>query len=146
METGLEKNHHGGGGLKRRRCSVQNYDWGKKGTEGSEVARLYELNSGSDIELEKKKPFAEFWMGTHGSGPSFVVESGVENGDSIGSGSMGLKEWILKNPNVLGDGVLDKWGCDLPFLFKVQSFFFLYDFVCVVFEFMFWLSHECDFL
>lgn len=142
----MEKNHHGGGGLKRLRCSVQNYDWGKKGTEGSEVARLYELNSGSDIELEKKKPFAEFWMGTHGSGPSFVVESGVENGDSIGSGSMGLKEWILKNPNVLGDGVLDKWGCDLPFLFKVQSFFFLYDFDCVVFEFMFGLSHECDFL
>lgn len=127
METGLEKNHHGGGGLKRLRCSVQNYDWGKKGTEGSEVARLYELNSGSDIELEKKKPFAEFWMGTHGSGPSFVVEGGVENGDSNGSGSLSLKEWICKNPNVLGDKVLDKWGCDLPFLFKVQSFssFFL---------------------
>uniref|UniRef100_A0A6M2EGN3 mannose-6-phosphate isomerase n=1 Tax=Populus davidiana TaxID=266767 RepID=A0A6M2EGN3_9ROSI len=121
METGLEKNHQGGGGLKRLRCSVQNYDWGKKGTEGSEVARLYELNSGSDLELEEMKPFAEFWMGTHGSGPSFVVESGVENGDSIESGSMSLKEWILKNPNVLGDRVLDKWGCDLPFLFKVLS-------------------------
>ena len=121
METELEKNHQGGG-LKRLRCSVQNYDWGKKGSEGSEVARLYELNSGPDMELEKK-PFAEFWMGTHGSGPSFVVESGVENADSIGSGSMSLKEWIFKNPNVLGDKVLDKWGCDLPFLFKVQSFF-----------------------
>ncbi|KAF9663983.1 hypothetical protein SADUNF_Sadunf17G0108700 [Salix dunnii] len=120
MEIEL-KNNHQGGGLKRLRCSVQNYDWGKKGTEGSEVARLYEMNSGSDIELEKKKPFAEFWMGTHGSGPSFVVEGGVENGDSIGSGSMSLKEWICKNPNVLGDKVLDKWGCDLPFLFKVLS-------------------------
>ncbi|CAK7344331.1 unnamed protein product [Dovyalis caffra] len=120
METELEKSHQGGG-LKRLRCSVQNYDWGKKGTEGSEVARLYELNSGSDIELEKKKPFAEFWMGTHGSGPSFVVESGVENGDSTGSGSLSLKEWIFKNPNVLGDKVLEKWGCDLPFLFKVLS-------------------------
>ncbi|KAJ6371049.1 hypothetical protein OIU77_001541 [Salix suchowensis] len=117
MEIEL-KNNHQGGGLKRLKCSVQNYDWGKKGTEGSEVARLYELNSGSDIELEKKKPFAEFWMGTHGSGPSFVVEGGVENGDSIGSGSMSLKEWICKNPNVLGEKVLDKWGCDLPFLFK----------------------------
>ncbi|KAJ6421420.1 hypothetical protein OIU84_028738 [Salix udensis] len=117
MEIEL-KNNHQGGGLKRLKCSVQNYDWGKKGTEGSEVARLYELNSGSDIELEKKKPFAEFWMGTHGSGPSFVVEGGVENGDSIGSGIMSLKEWICKNPNVLGDKVLDKWGCDLPFLFK----------------------------
>ncbi|XP_052304337.1 mannose-6-phosphate isomerase 2 isoform X2 [Populus trichocarpa] len=117
METEL-KNNHQGGGLKRLRCSVQNYDWGKKGTEGSEVARLYELNSGYDIAFEKKKPFAEFWVGTHGSGPSFVVEGGVENGDSNGSGSLSLKEWICKNPNVLGDKVLDKWGCDLPFLFK----------------------------
>ncbi|KAH8483357.1 hypothetical protein Peur_064292 [Populus x canadensis] len=120
METEL-KNNHQGGGLKRLRCSVQNYDWGKKGTEGSEVARLYELNSGYDIAFEKKKPFAEFWVGTHGSGPSFVVEGGVENGDSNGSGSLSLKEWICKNPNVLGDKVLDKWGCDLPFLFKVLS-------------------------
>ncbi|KAG6741983.1 hypothetical protein POTOM_055265 [Populus tomentosa] len=120
METEL-KNNHQGGGLKRLRCSVQNYVWGKKGTEGSEVARLYELNSGYDIAFEKKKPFAEFWVGTHGSGPSFVVEGGVENGDSNGSGSLSLKEWICKNPNVLGDKVLDKWGCDLPFLFKVLS-------------------------
>ncbi|KAJ6861301.1 mannose-6-phosphate isomerase 1-like [Populus alba x Populus x berolinensis] len=120
MEIEL-KNNHQGGGLKRLRCSVQNYDWGKKGTEGSEVARLYELNSGYDIAFEKKKPFAEFWVGTHGSGPSFVVEGGVENGDSNGSGSLSLKEWICKNPNVLGDKVLDKWGCDLPFLFKVLS-------------------------
>lgn len=120
MEIEL-KNNHQGGGLKRLRCSVQNYDWGKKGTEGSEVARLYELNSGYDIAFEKKKPFAEFWVGTHGSGPSFVVEDGVENGDSNGSGSLSLREWICKNPNVLGDKVLDKWGCDLPFLFKVLS-------------------------
>ncbi|CAK7327620.1 unnamed protein product [Dovyalis caffra] len=67
METELQKSHQGGG-LKRLR-------W-------------------SDKELEKKKPFADFWMGTHGSGPSFVVESGVENGDSIGSRSLSLKEWI----------------------------------------------------
>uniref|UniRef100_F6HFN4 mannose-6-phosphate isomerase n=1 Tax=Vitis vinifera TaxID=29760 RepID=F6HFN4_VITVI len=32
-----------------------------------------------------------------------------------------LKSWISRNPNVLGNEVLNKWGCDLPFLFKVLS-------------------------
>ncbi|RVX12576.1 Glutamine--tRNA ligase, cytoplasmic [Vitis vinifera] len=32
-----------------------------------------------------------------------------------------LKSWISRNPNVLGNEVLSKWGCDLPFLFKVLS-------------------------
>ncbi|EEF30899.1 mannose-6-phosphate isomerase, putative [Ricinus communis] len=102
-------------GLKRLRCSVQNYNWGKIGSD-SQVAKLYALNSGSEIEVDK--PYAELWMGTHDSGPSFVVESGGENGIGIGSQSLSLKDWIAKNPNVLGDKVLDKWGCDLPFLFK----------------------------
>ncbi|XP_048231048.1 mannose-6-phosphate isomerase 1 [Ricinus communis] len=105
-------------GLKRLRCSVQNYNWGKIGSD-SQVAKLYALNSGSEIEVDK--PYAELWMGTHDSGPSFVVESGGENGIGIGSQSLSLKDWIAKNPNVLGDKVLDKWGCDLPFLFKVLS-------------------------
>eukprot|EP00257_Ricinus_communis_P027860 XP_025015274.1 mannose-6-phosphate isomerase 2 [Ricinus communis] len=107
-------------GLKRLRCSVQNYNWGKIGSD-SQVAKLYALNSGSEIEVDK--PYAELWMGTHDSGPSFVVESGGENGIGIGSQSLSLKDWIAKNPNVLGDKVLDKWGCDLPFLFKVHNFF-----------------------
>ncbi|KAJ9147348.1 hypothetical protein P3X46_029522 [Hevea brasiliensis] len=104
--------------LLRLRCSVQNYDWGKPGTD-SQVARLFSLNSGSKIELDKL--YAELWMGTHKSGPSFLLESDVENGASIGSQCITLKEWIAKNPNVLGDKVFDKWGSDLPFLFKVLS-------------------------
>ncbi|XP_077244621.1 mannose-6-phosphate isomerase 2-like [Tasmannia lanceolata] len=93
----------------RLRCSVQNYDWGKIGDE-SHVARLFSMNSKSEIEAEK--PYAEFWMGTHESGPSFVLQ---------GDESRTLKSWILENPDSLGERVLEGWGGDLPFLFKVLS-------------------------
>ncbi|KAJ0043047.1 hypothetical protein Pint_18766 [Pistacia integerrima] len=102
--------------LLRLTCSVQTYDWGRPGRD-SLVARLYGLNSGGEVELDRS--YAEFWMGTHESGPSFVVNSGLENGNGPESGS--FKSWVLKNPNVLGDKVLVNWGCDLPFLFKVLS-------------------------
>lgn len=58
-------------------------------------------------------------MGTHDSGPSFLVnhhEIGVVDGSECET----LKSWLSRNPNVLGDKVLKKWGCDLPFLFKVR--------------------------
>ncbi|EEF35365.1 mannose-6-phosphate isomerase, putative [Ricinus communis] len=97
---------------KRLKCSVHNYDWGIVG-KNSQVARLFSLNSGSDID--PGKPYAEFWIGTHKSGPSFV-----DHGN--GNGSLSLKKWILENPyKVLGDKVMKKWGGDLPFLFKVIS-------------------------
>ncbi|OVA04134.1 Mannose-6-phosphate isomerase [Macleaya cordata] len=100
------------------RCSVQNYDWGRIG-EKSRVAKLFSLNSG--LEIDRNKPYAEFWMGTHESGPSFVVES---SGGKVGSSAESmttLKSWISENPNFLGDKVIQKWGIDLPFLFKVLS-------------------------
>ena len=109
--------------LLRLRCSVQNYDWGLKGHD-SRVARLYARNSGS--ETRPDSPYAELWMGTHESGPSFVVQAprasngvsvDVDVDDDVG---VSLKKWISENPNVLGDKVLHNWGCDLPFLFKVQ--------------------------
>ncbi|CAI9766924.1 unnamed protein product [Fraxinus pennsylvanica] len=112
------------------KCCVKNYDWGKIGRESS-VARLYAKNSGE--EAEDCKPYAEFWMGTHESGPSYAVvaqmvvgqgENGVPNG-SHGSGNscnlVNLKDWIEQNPCVIGDKVLQKWGPSLPFLFKVLS-------------------------
>ncbi|KAL6178515.1 hypothetical protein ACLB2K_050033 [Fragaria x ananassa] len=99
--------------VQRLCCSVQNYDWGKIGPD-SEVARLYASNSGSEIDPEK--PYAEFWMGTHDSGPSFLIQK-----DANGM-SMSLKEWISTNSNeLLGHKVVQKWGSDLPFLFKVLS-------------------------
>ncbi|KAF3640532.1 hypothetical protein FXO37_23423 [Capsicum annuum] len=102
---------------------VKNYDWGRAGKE-SRVARLYACNSGDTVDLEK--PYAEFWMGTHDSGPSYVVEgaAGVsENGLGNSGGrernKLTLKEWIENNPIVLGEKVVNKWGTNLPFLFKV---------------------------
>ncbi|PQQ04518.1 mannose-6-phosphate isomerase 1-like [Prunus yedoensis var. nudiflora] len=88
----------------RLRCSVKNYDWGIVGRH-SKAARLFALNSGSDID--PAKPYAEFWIGTHESGPSYV--------DS-GSEPVSLKAWIARDPSVLGDKVVEKWGADLPLL------------------------------
>ncbi|GFS36868.1 mannose-6-phosphate isomerase, type I [Actinidia rufa] len=104
--------------VQRLRCSVKNYDWGLIGE--SRVARLFSLNSGVDIDEDK--PYAEFWMGTHESGASFLVEN-KEDEASIGSETEGLSlnSWITKNPDVLGDKVVQKWGTNLPFLFKVLS-------------------------
>ncbi|KAJ0804376.1 putative mannose-6-phosphate isomerase [Helianthus annuus] len=55
-------------------------------------------------------------MGTHDSGPSYVVgEKGI--------GNVSLKSWVSENPEVLGDLVVGKWGVDLPFMFKRTSKF-----------------------
>ncbi|CAN1219222.1 Mannose-6-phosphate isomerase 1 [Linum perenne] len=61
------------------------------------VGRLFALNSGSETQLNK--PYAEFWMGIHGSAPSFVV-------DSDSGAALSLKDWIVRNPSVLGDKIL----------------------------------------
>ncbi|GLT41148.1 hypothetical protein SLA2020_152330 [Shorea laevis] len=101
-------------GILRLNAWVQCYDWGRFGVD-SQVARLLALNS--EAEVDPEMPYAELWMGTHESGPSFVVSDlSVEEEKGVS-----LKEWIGKNPNVLGKKVLEKWGYDLPFLFKVLS-------------------------
>ncbi|GKU97583.1 hypothetical protein SLEP1_g10715 [Rubroshorea leprosula] len=101
-------------GILRLKAWVQCYDWGRFGAD-SQVARLLTLNS--EAEVDPEMPYAELWMGTHESGPSFVVSDlSVEEEKGVS-----LKEWIGKNPNVLGKKVLEKWGYDLPFLFKVLS-------------------------
>ncbi|RYR59997.1 hypothetical protein Ahy_A04g017108 [Arachis hypogaea] len=97
--------------LQKLHCSVKNYDWGLPGRV-SEVARLARLNSGS--QLDPEKPYAELWMGTHDSGPSFLASN---NGGEM----VTLKKWLSQNPDFLGEKVLQNWGCDLPFLFKVLS-------------------------
>ncbi|XP_058187959.1 mannose-6-phosphate isomerase 1-like isoform X1 [Rhododendron vialii] len=111
----------------RLRCSVQNYDWGRIGSQ-SRVARMFSSNSG--LQIDESDPYAEFWMGTHESGPSYVVEStntkSNNNGVSVvgsanGGSGVSLKSWIDENPNVLGYEVVEKWGVTLPFLFKVLS-------------------------
>ncbi|KAJ4886329.1 Mannose-6-phosphate isomerase 1 [Raphanus sativus] len=77
------------------------------------VYRVYTANS--DDQIDSTSPYAELWMGTHESGPSYLE---VEDD---GSSGVTLRSWITENPECLGDRVLEKWGCDLPFLFKVLS-------------------------
>jgi len=47
-------------------------------------------------------------MGTHPSCPSTLVSSGQS-----------LKDYLVANPELLGKKVVDHFGLDLPFLFKV---------------------------
>ncbi|XP_058087629.1 mannose-6-phosphate isomerase 2 isoform X2 [Magnolia sinica] len=102
----------------RLRCFVQNYDWGRSGEE-STVAKLFSLNSNSMIDPDK--PYAELWMGTHESGPSFLAGSETDGLDGVGGDGMcavSLKSWIDENAGAVGEKVVEKWGRDLPFLFK----------------------------
>ncbi|KAJ0237234.1 Mannose-6-phosphate isomerase 1 [Hirschfeldia incana] len=94
--------------LRRLRCSVKDYAWGKIGSD-SLVYRVHAANS--DRQIDPTRPYAELWMGTHESGPSYLE----------GDDGVTLRSWIAENPESLGDRVLEKWGCDLPFLFKVLS-------------------------
>lgn len=53
----------------------------------------------------------QLWMGTHPSLPSKLASDGSS-----------LKDYLEKNPNLLGDKVVKHYdGKDLPFLFKVLS-------------------------
>ncbi|ESO11493.1 hypothetical protein HELRODRAFT_166495 [Helobdella robusta] len=83
---------------------IQNYAWGKKGTE-SEVAKLYK-GSIPSFNIQPGSPYAELWFGTHPKGPSKLLEN-----------SELLTSWLSKN--------LQQASCnhsnELPFLLKVLS-------------------------
>lgn len=49
-------------------------------------------------------------MGTHPSCPSTLLKSGQD-----------LKKYLSEHPELLGEKVVDKFGQDLPFLFKVLA-------------------------
>lgn len=52
-------------------AAVQNYAWGLTAENGSLAAELYSNNSGAHID--KEKPYAELWIGTHPSGPATLA-------------------------------------------------------------------------
>ncbi|XP_008799246.1 mannose-6-phosphate isomerase 1-like [Phoenix dactylifera] len=72
----------------------------------------------SVAEIEPNKPYAEFWMGNHESGPPFVV---LHEPEGPNLDLVALKSCIAENPSMLGEKVVERWGNDLPFLFKVLS-------------------------
>ena len=90
------------------RCAIQQYAWGKFGRH-SEVA-LLNSSGDPDFMIDETMPYAELWMGTHPNGPSILKGS-----------SQKLSEWIIANPESLGTKVQQKFGIQLPFLFKVLS-------------------------
>ena len=129
-------------------CGAQSYDWGKLGkvsslqhrvaqrrTDGREmiaervqglriragVAQLplrsrEALRRGSCVTLyavrrAEESEMTQLWMGTHPSCPSTLLSTGQS-----------LKEYLVQHPQLLGDKVVQKFGKDLPFLFKVRSF------------------------
>ncbi|GBN46495.1 Mannose-6-phosphate isomerase [Araneus ventricosus] len=92
-------------------ASIKNYDWGKLGIQ-SVVAQLQKEGC-SNFIVDEKTPYAEMWIGTHDSGPALIPS--LKN--------MKLKEWLLENPQSLGDNIRKVFNhmTGLPFLFKVLS-------------------------
>ena len=70
----------------RLRCVAQEYDWGKLGLS-SAVGRLKHLGEGAAIDATR--PYAEYWFGTHPSGPSRVRLAGEEGKELL------LQDWLL---------------------------------------------------
>ena len=69
--------------MHRLSCAVQQYAWGKVGSN-STVAQLGELNG--DISVNEEIPYAEYWFGTHHAGPASVrVAEGNDEAVSIPS-------------------------------------------------------------
>ena len=89
------------------KCEVQQYAWGKIGQE-SQVALL--AKNRPDFEVQANTPYAELWMGTHPNGPSRIMKS-----------NQPLDEYIKEHPDVLGVTCRERFGNNLPFLFKILS-------------------------
>ncbi|OBZ74466.1 Mannose-6-phosphate isomerase [Grifola frondosa] len=99
--------------LIRLKTSIQEYDWGKKGSS-SLVARLAANSIGPDFKVDENKSYAETWMGTHPNGPAHLYTSP----------STSLLSLISSDPrHYLGEPVIRKWPSttNIPFLFKVLS-------------------------
>lgn len=103
--------------MRRLNCAVQNYAWGKRGSD-SKVAQLKTLEN-EGFETDEDKTYAELWMGTHPNGPSRVMpEAGDFGGADINHAGIFLIELLETHPHYLGD--IEEVG-DLPFMFKVLS-------------------------
>eukprot|EP00127_Corallochytrium_limacisporum_P001555 Clim_evm8s66 gene=Clim_evmTU8s66 len=87
--------------------AIQLYDWGKRGNDGL-AANIAFANSAVKL-LSPNKTYAEFWLGTHPSGPARVVDPPME-----------LKQYIQQN-GLLSSTVQAAYGDGLPFMAKVLS-------------------------
>jgi mannose-6-phosphate isomerase len=89
-------------------CPVQNYAWGKYGTN-SLITKI----AHGDFNYTDTTPFAELWVGAHPKSPAQVQGP---------LGEISLNKLIEEYPNeMLGKVVVKNFGARLPFLFKVLS-------------------------
>lgn len=93
--------------LRALTCVSQSYDWGKLGSS-SAVAIL--RAAGTGLSTDETIPYAEYWFGTHPSGPSRLRDE---------DGAL-LHDWLLAHPDVLGVAPYAA-GSALPYLLKVLS-------------------------
>ncbi|GAB7352887.1 hypothetical protein MBLNU459_g3482t1 [Dothideomycetes sp. NU459] len=100
------------------KCSCNQYPWGKQGSN-SAAARLCEKTPGwdgkgpsTDFQIDESKTYAEMWMGTYPTLPSYVMSTGED-----------LQDVLDKHPEqLIGKNVMDKFGhTKLPYLPKVLS-------------------------
>lgn len=90
------------------KCTVQTYGWGKHGMN-SIVATLIK-SANANFVVDEQETYAELWMGTHENGPSYLKDTDVP-----------LQKYIQENTEALGSDVVQMFGSNLPFLFKVLS-------------------------
>ncbi|KAJ5671280.1 hypothetical protein N7507_000407 [Penicillium longicatenatum] len=86
-----------------------NDGWGKKGKE-SMAAQLWSKTPGNEA-IDDNQTYSEMWLGTYPSNPSHLLSTGEP-----------LKEYLEKNPQLVGKSVMDRWGAEIPFLPKILSF------------------------
>lgn len=102
-------------------CSVQQYAWGRIGTESSSA--VFKAAQDKDFIVDDNVKYAELWMGTHPRGPSTLLQANsepIQLSDYLKEkGDAAIGEAISKHFYGKSDGLMT-YG-DLPFLFKVLS-------------------------
>nr|CAG4651890.1 EOG090X07LH [Triops cancriformis] len=88
--------------------SVNQTHYGSFGILSNAINRL-KINCSSQV-VSESDPYAEFWMGTHPSGPSAVRQSGEL-----------LSAWIAQHNEALSAGEKETFAGNLSFLFKALS-------------------------
>uniref|UniRef100_A0A1E5R4N4 Mannose-6-phosphate isomerase n=1 Tax=Hanseniaspora osmophila TaxID=56408 RepID=A0A1E5R4N4_9ASCO len=97
--------------LFRLDAGFQQYGWGKIGS--SSAVAQFAHHSDPSVKIDESKPYAELWMGTHSSVPSYNHDTKEP-----------LSKIITEHPQeYLGSSIINKFESktQLPFLFKVLS-------------------------
>ncbi|QRV87230.1 mannose-6-phosphate isomerase [Ceratobasidium sp. AG-Ba] len=87
-------------------AGANSYEWGKIGqtSKAGQYAR-----ADPEFKLQDDKPYSELWMGTHPTLPSKL-----QSGET-------LYDHLKSHPELIGGAIRERFGDDLPFLFKVLA-------------------------